>query len=97
MGTATTLPSLHIHTHTDEDGMLAEFVKTMNGIADGTPKDIRNATDDTTFERKSRELVTLYRCVIQGEQTRPAVLALVSCTTHGITTDPLTPTPSQGV
>ena len=35
----------------------------MNGIADGTPKDIRNATDDTTFERKSRELVSLYRCV----------------------------------
>jgi len=49
------------YTHTDEDGMLAEFVKTMNAIADGTPKDIRNATDDNTFERKSRDLVTLYR------------------------------------
>jgi len=53
------------YTHTDEDGMLAEFVKTMNAIADGTPKDIQNATDDTTFERKSRDLVTLYRSVIE--------------------------------
>ena len=53
------------YTHTDEDGMLAEFVKTMNAIADGTPKDIQNATDDTTFERKSRDLVTLYRSVIK--------------------------------
>ena len=39
-----------------------EFVKKMNAIADGTPKDIKDATDDTTFERKSRDVVTLY-CV----------------------------------
>ena len=38
-----------------------EFVKTMNAIADGTPKDIQLATDDLTFERKSRDLVKLYR------------------------------------
>ena len=41
--------------------MQAEFVKTMNAIAEGTPKDIQDATDDVTFERKSRETVTLYR------------------------------------
>lgn len=43
--------------------MQAEFVKTMNAIAEGIPKDIQNATDDETFERKSRDLVTLYRWV----------------------------------
>ena len=51
-------------THTDEKDMLqkgGEFVKKMNAIADGTPKDITDATDDSTFERKSKELVTLYR------------------------------------
>ena len=40
--------------------MLAEFVKTMNAIADGTPKDIQNATDDTTFEGSP---VTLLLCI----------------------------------
>lgn len=43
--------------------MQAEFVKTMNAIAEGIPKDIQKATDDETFERKSRDLVTLYRWV----------------------------------
>ena len=38
-----------------------EFVKTMNAIGDGIPKDIQPATDDVTFERKSRDLVKLYR------------------------------------
>ena len=46
---------------TEESGMLADFVRKMNDIADGTPKDIGDATDDTTFERKSKDLVTLYR------------------------------------
>ena len=41
--------------------MHAEFVKTMNAIAEGTPKEICDATDDATFERKSRDAVTLYR------------------------------------
>ena len=38
-----------------------EFVKTMNAIAEGTPKDIKDPTDDTTFERVSKESVKLYR------------------------------------
>ena len=41
----------------------AEFIKTMNAIADGTPRDVKGPTDDTTFERKSRELVKLYRYI----------------------------------
>ena len=41
--------------------MNPEFVKTMNAIAEGTPKDIVDATDDTTFERTSRDKVKLYR------------------------------------
>ena len=41
--------------------MIPEFVKTMNAIADGTPKDITDPTDDTTFERVSKESVKLYR------------------------------------
>lgn len=45
----------------EETAMHAEFVKTMNAIAEGTPKDIKDATDDDTFERKSRDSVTLYR------------------------------------
>ena len=53
----------HPLTHSDEEDMQAEFVKTMNAIAEGTPKDIQKATDDETFERKSRDLVTLYRWV----------------------------------
>ena len=61
-----TLTSSHTpppHTLIDEEDMQAEFVKTMNAIAEGIPKDIQNATDDETFERKSRDLVTLYRWV----------------------------------
>lgn len=41
--------------------MNPEFIKTMNAIAEGTPKDITDATDDTTFERVSKEKVKLYR------------------------------------
>ena len=41
--------------------MSDEFVKTMNSVADGTPRDIEEATDDSTFERKSKDLVKLYR------------------------------------
>ena len=38
------------------------FIKNMNAVVvDGTPRDIQPPTDDTTFERKSRELVKLYR------------------------------------
>ena len=38
--------------------MSDEFVKTMNAAADGTPRDIREAS---TFERSSKDLVKLYR------------------------------------
>ena len=41
--------------------MSDEFVKTMNAAADGTPRDIGEATDDSTFERSSKDLVKLYR------------------------------------
>ena len=57
----------HPHSiHADEDSMIAEFVITMNAIAEGTPKDIQMATDDVTFERKSPELVKLYRVSDEG-------------------------------
>ena len=59
-----TASEIHIlFQHTDEDNLQAEFVETMNTIAKGTPKDIQKATDDDTFERKSRDLVALYRWV----------------------------------
>jgi len=39
-----------------------DFIKNMNAVVvDGTPRDVKPATDDTTFERKSRDLVKLYR------------------------------------
>ena len=41
--------------------MSDEFVKTMNATADGTPRDIQAATDDSTFERKAKDLVKLYQ------------------------------------
>ena len=41
--------------------MNPEFVKKMNAIAEGTPRDITDPTDDTTFERKSKDAVKLYR------------------------------------
>ena len=41
--------------------MPAEFMRKMNDIADGTKGDIQPPTDDTTFERKSRDLVKLYQ------------------------------------
>lgn len=40
-----------------------EFIRKLNQIADGTPKDIQAPSDDTTFERQSRDLVKLYRLV----------------------------------
>ena len=41
--------------------MPPEFVRKMNAIAEGTPRDIQSPTDDVTFERKSRDLVKLYQ------------------------------------
>lgn len=41
--------------------MTAEFLRKMNEIAEGTKNDIQPPTDDTTFERKSRDLVKLYQ------------------------------------
>ena len=38
-----------------------EFTKTMNAICEDTPKDIQPPTDDKTFERKSKDLVKLFR------------------------------------
>lgn len=41
------------------DGM---FVKSLNAIGDeATIRNIQPPTDDTTFERQSRDLVKLYR------------------------------------
>ena len=40
-----------------------EFVKKLNAEGEGTPRDIQPATDDTTFERQSRDAVKLYRYV----------------------------------
>lgn len=45
----------------DEDKMDPEFTKTMNAICEDTPKDIQPPTDDKTFERKSKDLVKLFR------------------------------------
>ena len=45
----------------DEESMTPEFLRKMNEIAEGTKGDIQPPTDDTTFERKSRDLVKLYR------------------------------------
>ncbi len=59
---------LHILCSEEEDKLSEvnqEFTKEMNAIADGNPPDIKAATDDTTFERKSRDLVKLYRYVTQ--------------------------------
>ena len=38
-----------------------EFLRKMNEIGEGTKGDIQPPTDDTTFERKSRDLVKLYQ------------------------------------
>ena len=46
-----------------EDEMPDDFVRKLNEIGDGTPRDIQAPTDDTTFERQSREKVKLYRLV----------------------------------
>lgn len=45
----------------EEDETAGDFSKEMNAIAEGMPQDIKEPTDDTTFERKSRDLVKLYR------------------------------------
>lgn len=45
----------------DEDDMPDEFLKMMNAICDDTSKDIKAPTDDVTFEKKSKDLVKLYR------------------------------------
>lgn len=41
--------------------MIPEFVKKMNSICEGTPRDIKAATDDATFERQSKDKLRLYR------------------------------------
>lgn len=46
---------------TDQESMDPEFIKKMNAIAEGVPKDIKAATDDATFERKNKEKLKLYR------------------------------------
>lgn len=49
-----------------------DFIKKLNAEGEGTPKDIQEPTDDTTFERQSRDAVKLYRlvqvslCMIRG-------------------------------
>jgi len=41
--------------------MLPPFLDAMRNNAEGTPADIQEPTDDSAFEKRSRELVTLYR------------------------------------
>lgn len=41
--------------------MLPLFLDAMRDNAEGTPADIQEPTDDSAFEKRSRELVTLYR------------------------------------
>lgn len=53
--------SLFLSFFLDEEDMPGEFLKMMNAICDDTSKDIKAATDDVTFERKSKDLVKLYR------------------------------------
>ena len=51
-----------MHTHTtDQENMLPQFLDAMRDNAEGTPADIQEPTDDSAFEKRSRELVTLYR------------------------------------
>ena len=56
---------INFFLRTEEGDNLAEvnqqFAKEMNAIAEGNIPDIRDATDDTTFERRSRDLVKLYK------------------------------------
>ena len=55
---------------TDEDCFSPKFARKMNEIAEGIPRDIQPPTDDTTFERKSRDLVKLYQvCDESGSLT----------------------------
>ena len=46
---------------TDQENMLPQFLDSMRDKAEGTPADIQEPTDDSAFEKRSRELVTLYR------------------------------------
>ena len=56
--------------NTDEDHFSPKFARKMNEITEGTPRDIQPPTDDTTFERKSRDLVKLYQvCDESGSLT----------------------------
>ena len=56
--------------NTDEESLSSKFARKMNKIAEGTPRDIQLPTDDTTFERKSRDLVKLYQvCDESGSLT----------------------------
>ena len=41
--------------------MPPEFLKMMNAMVDDTSKNIKEPTDDVTFERKSKDVVKLYR------------------------------------
>lgn len=45
----------------DEDDMPATFIQTLNQVGEGTTKDIKEPTDDATFERQARDSVKLYR------------------------------------
>lgn len=38
-----------------------DFVKKLNAEGEGTPRDIQSPTDDTAFERQSKDAVKLYR------------------------------------
>ena len=52
----------HMYAHiTDQENMLPQFLDAMRDNAEGTPADIQEPTDDSAFEKRSRELVTLYR------------------------------------
>ena len=62
------VPVHHMYAHTtDQENMLPQFLDAMRDNAEGTPADIQEPTDDSAFEKRSRELVTLYRykdCVV---------------------------------
>ena len=53
----------YLYIKTDEDAMPHnfKFLRKMTKIADGDPSEIQPPTDDTSFERKSRDLVKLYQ------------------------------------
>lgn len=58
------LSTCHVHHKLctiDQENMLPPFLDAMRDNAEGTPADIQEPTDDSAFEKRSRELVTLYR------------------------------------